>query len=126
MAEMWIDEDRDEAAEPDPLTETERCEARKELPVPFVLVGYGYVHQVGVGGPCPLVVDADGVLLADGTAITCSRLAESPKRPRVRTWRTVAEAAAHFDSTAVWPTEREPGEGPVHGTVVDRPVEHAS
>lgn len=77
------------------------AEDTSALPRPraFTVVGYGSPYQVA-HGRTPLVVDAYGLELPDGLAVTYCRSCDC--EPRTRTWPSAAHAADGYGGYVVW------------------------
>lgn len=68
------------------------------MPTAFTLVGYGSPHVLSADGRPPLVIDAEGVVLASGAVYTWCRTSCCGPNPRY--WSS-AEAAADFHGSYI-------------------------
>lgn len=67
-----------------------------QVPHPFVLVGYHSPYVANDHGAAPLLIDAEGVMLASGAVYTWCRTGCCTDHPR--TWPTIDAAADYHGS----------------------------
>lgn len=68
----------------------------------FTLTGYGQVIEDEVVQPDELVVDAYGIALPDGRAVTYCQTSPGTRDPELRVWASVTEAANYWGAWVLW------------------------
>lgn len=89
---------RQEGCSVDRMAEGDRVSVR--TPVGFTLVGYGRADLVDGPGEGVFVLDAHGMKLPNGTAITICETGEC--RPHLRVWESPEAAAEEHGSHIVY------------------------
>lgn len=80
------------------LDEADRLSVR--TPRGFTLAGYGLAHLTDTPAERAFVIDAHGMLLPNGTAITICENGECT--PHIKVWESAEAAAERHGSFIVW------------------------